>query len=176
MKIAITGHRDIEKSLGYSAHDNQGQSYNVEAFRHASHVMYKFIHDIRSRHEHVTFGSGMARGWDEILALVAIALNVDLELFVPANIQWHQHRALSGGSRPQAIHYQDILDKVSLDKVHEIPKSYGTGHMFANFARNQAMIDWSNEIYSFKYFKSTGTDHAIRSAKVCNKYKGNIAY
>ena len=132
--------------------------------------------------------SGMARGVDEVFADYAIKNNLSLVLSIPNSIEWHSTRgARKGGGRAQALKYQEILDYVNNkinngDKnsgIYEIKKNYKSPlsdevFKYANFARNQHMIDMSNIFISYKNYNSAGTDHAITAAKKSGKYYGNV--
>lgn len=177
MKIAITGHREIEKALEYKINNN-GEKYNVEAFDELYNLFSRKISEICKINEihlqDLTLISGMARGADEVLAIFAIRNKLPLILSIPGSIKWHKDRGLSKGFRAQAIYYTKILTYSRLT-IFEIQKNYNGGnYSLVNIARNQHMIDIADGIISFSRYSSTGTNDGIARAKKANKYLGNI--
>lgn len=177
MKIAITGHREIEKALKYKV-NNVGEKYNVEAFNEVYNLFSNKIQAICEEKkialQDLTLISGMARGADEVLAIFAIRNNLPLILSIPGSIKWHKDRGLSKGFRAQAIYYNKILLYPKLT-IFEIQKNYnGNNYSLVNIARNQHMIDIADGIISFSRYSSTGTNDGIARAKKANKYLGNI--
>jgi hypothetical protein len=76
--------------------------------------------------------------------------------------------------RAQAIFYDYILSYDKLE-IFEIKKIYNNKeYYFANFARNQHMVNISDGVYCFKSYNSSGTDDCIKRAKEQNKFLGNI--
>lgn len=180
IKIALTGHTNIEKAYSCQLIDN-GEIYNQEAYDKAyieiSELLFNLIDNKKIDISNVVLISGMARGADEIFAQIALDNNIRLELSIPHSIQWHKNRASRGFGnktiRAQAIEYDKFLDKAN--QITEIKKTYGDGnHKFANFARNQHMVDSANFVISFKKYDSSGTDHCIGEAKKQGKYYGNV--
>lgn len=169
MKLAFTGHTNIEKA--YNVNYNP-ENYNVYAFTNCYKVIESKILYFKEKYGDVTVISGMARGVDEVAALVAIKHNLNLILAIPHTIHWHKNRK-DQGKRLQAIYYDDILAYAN-SEAFEIKKIYGEGHKFANFARNAFMVDIADKVVSFKAYDSTGTDHCIAYAKKQNKYHSNI--
>ena len=176
MIIAFTGHTNIEKALGMKLIGN-GETYVKEAFDQIVYDITTIINNYCIRKnidpKSITVVSGMARGVDEAAAFYAIWNNLPLIISVPNSISWHKHRPLSKGIHAQAISYDEILKYPKLT-VYEIKKDYGLGHPFANFARNQHMVDIANAILSYKKYDSTGTYHCIKAAKKKGNYLGNI--
>lgn len=176
MIIAFTGHTNIEKALGRQL-DGSGESYNENSFNQIvydiSMVIQNYCEIKKIDPKSITIVSGMARGVDEAAAFYAIWNNLPLILSIPNSVSWHKTRPLSRGIHAQAISYDVILayDKLT---IYEIKKDYGQGHPFANFARNQHMVDISDAILSYKKYDSTGTDHCIKAAKKKGNYLGNI--
>lgn len=170
MKIAITGHTNIEKSLNLLLIADNGQKYNEDAFK----KVFNYISEGLKKYNNPTIISGMARGVDEVFAFYAIKNNLPLILSVPNSIKWHKNRNLSRNMRAQAVYYDKILDYDKLE-IYEIKKEYnGNTYPFANFARNQHMVDIADGIFSFKTYDSTGTDDCIKRAKQQQKYLGNL--
>ena len=176
MKIAFTGHTNIEKANGKGLGQN-GSLYNSEILKlvidEVTFVLSNWCLENGVSFNEVEVISGMARGLDEVVALMAIQNNLKLILAIPNSIGWHKNRGLSRGVRAQAVHYDYILGYDKLE-IYEIKKDYGTGHPFANFARNQFMVDIANGVFSYKKYESTGTDHCIKAAEKRGNYYGNI--
>lgn len=179
--IALTGHTNIEKCYNENLINN-GEEYNIVAYNKAyfeiESYLFKIIKEKNLRLDEVCLISGMSRGADEIFADIAYNNNMNLILSIPHSINWHKNRVLRNIKdvqiRAQAINYDKFLkyDKV---QIFEIKKDYGKGnHMYANFARNQHMVDICDLLISFKKYNSVGTDHCIKSGKLQNKYYGNV--
>lgn len=180
MKLAITGHTNIEKASGFELVRKGGVKYNLEAFETVYQIidqnLKSFLAENNINLEDITLISGMARGIDEVFAVYAIRNNLPLILSIPANIKWHQNRDLSRGMRAQAVHYDRILEYKNIAGIYEIGKQYGEGnHQFVNFARNQHMVDIADYVFCFKAYDSTGTDDCINRAKKANKFATNLA-
>lgn len=169
MKLAFTGHTNIEKAYNVEYFPNV---YNKFALENCYKMIQSKILNFKEKFGYVQVISGMARGVDEVAAMVAIKHNLDLILAVPHSVEWHKNRK-DQGKRLQAIYYDDIL-KYRKVQVFEVKKNYGEGHKYANFARNAFMVDLSDQVVSFKAYDSTGTDHCIAYAKKRNKYHSNI--
>jgi len=170
MILSLTGHTNIEKALGKELIDKHGCKYNQIAFKQAFEIISKKILE----YNNPTLVSGMARGADEVFAFIAIYFNLNLILSVPNSVYWHKNRQFSRNFRAQAIFYDYILHYRNLT-IHEIKKDYnGEIYPFANFARNQHMVDISDGVFSFKSYESTGTNDCIKRAKQQNKFLGNL--
>ena len=171
--IAFTGHANIEKCWGYEI-QGIGETYNQKAYEQVFNDIQKFIFNFCSKNgisfDNLTIVSGMARGVDEIAALVAIANRINLIASIPVSTYWHKNRELSRGIKAQAIWYDYILNYPKIT-IRNVAKGE---HKFVNFARNADMIEISTYVASYKKYDSTGTDHCIREAKKRNKYLGNI--
>lgn len=176
MKIAFTGHTNIEKANGKGLGQN-GSLYNSEILKQVvdeiTFVLSNWCLENGIPFNEVEVICGMARGVDEVVASMAIQHNLKLILAIPNSIGWHKNRGLSRGIRAQAVYYDYILEYNKLE-IHEIKKDYGTGHPFANFARNQFMVDIADGVFSYKKYESTGTDHCIKAAEKRGNYYGNI--
>jgi len=179
MKIAITGHTNIEKAIDLDLSYDHGQKYNKEAFD----KVYKIVEDnlkLYCFNNKITFNelvliSGMARGIDEIFAILAIRNDLGLILSIPGSISWHKNRSLSRGMRAQAVYYDRILGYKNILEIVEVQKTYNGGkYHFVNMARNQHMVDISDGVFSFKSYDSTGTDDCINRATKSEKYLGNL--
>lgn len=181
MKLAITGHTNIEKiyNLPLPLH---GQIYDKTSWDKLYSQLYfgvlNFLEEKDLSFSELTFISGMARGVDEVWASIAKHNNIPLILSIPNSIAWHKSRPFSRGIRAQAIYYDWILNYDKLE-VFEIRKDYNSpncseNYPYANAARNQHMVDISDYVFSFKSYDSTGTDDCIKRAQQLNKYKGNL--
>lgn len=180
MIITITGHTNIEKAVGLNLAAEHGSKYNKQAFD----IVYNYIFNGISSYcqanflsfNDLTFISGMARGVDEVFAIMAIRNNLNLILSIPNSIAWHKNRSLSRGIRAQAIYYDKILSYDRLVKIYEISKYYSNEtYPFANFARNQNMVDNADIVFAFKAYNSTGTDDCINRSIKKGNFGGNIA-
>lgn len=176
MKIAFTGHTNIEKAKGKEI-IKTGTTYISEVLicvvNEIEFVLREYCIRKNLVFADLTIVCGMARGIDEASALMAMNNNLKLILSIPNSISWHKNRAPSRGIRAQAIYYDFILGYKELE-IFEIKKDYGLGHPFANFARNQHMVDIADAVLSYKVYDSTGTDHCIKAAKKKGNYLGNI--
>lgn len=178
LKLGITGHRDIEKVFGADMPSN-GNRYDQESFEKIYKLVFKkvvgIIKDMNLKREEILFVSGMARGADEVLALLAMKLNVDLMITVPNSVEWHKNRGASNGFRAQAIYYDSILEYKKLVSSLEIKKNYkGGNYKYAALARNQSIIDESTAILSVFGYYSNGTADAIKRAEEADIYAGNV--
>jgi hypothetical protein len=161
--IGITGHGNIETPFNLFYNPNQ---YDSDLF-------IKVFNDINSffkNEQEPVFVSGMARGIDEIFALVAIHNNFDLVLCVPESTEWHKNLPIKE-TRPQAINYDFILNYNNIIQIHETKRILGQ-NVFNN--RNTDIINISDDIYSYHLFESIGTMDCINKAIKENKYRGNI--
>lgn len=172
----FTGHGQIEKQLGLPFVDN-GEGYNPDAFNWMMNEFDRFVllHILPFRKkEDIAFVSGMARGFDEIVALYAIQNDIELILAIPNSLHWHMNRVKTG-AKLQAIFYEEILENIESGNVFIANKEYQGGpYQYGNFARNQLIVDLSACVYSFKIGHSTGTEDCIRRAKKKKRYAGNI--
>jgi len=176
MKIAFTGHTNIEKATGGKL-ISEGSSYSEGVFEKLIAEFDRFIinycKENSLKFQDIEIISGMARGVDEVAAIMAIRNNWNLILAIPNSIEWHKNRELSRGVKAQAIFYDYILNS-NPKEIHEIKKDYGFGHQYANFARNKFMVDIADIVVSYKKYSSTGTDHCINAAIKKGNYYGNI--
>ena len=179
MKFSITGHTSIEKATGLELKYAHGAQYNKEAFD----IVYEKIetglknyceeHDIDFKT--ITLISGMARGVDEVFAIVAIRNGLKLILSIPGSKHWHMNRGLSRDMRAQAVYYSKILAYENKE-VFEISKTYNGGSFyFVNMARNQHMVDIADGVFCYKSYDSSGTDDCIKRAKTKGNFLKNLA-
>ena len=182
MKIALTGHTNIEKCYGYKI-INGGEKYNNDCFELAYNEIYDSLRLLcklnNLKFEELTLISGMARGADEVFAEIAYRNNLKLILSIPHSVNWHKNRSNrrtidKEEIRAQAIEYDKYLN-YDKSEIFEIKKNYNNEQfMFANFARNKHMVDVCDYLISFKRYDSTGTDHCIKEGNKQNKYFGNV--
>jgi predicted NAD-dependent protein-ADP-ribosyltransferase YbiA (DUF1768 family)/O-acetyl-ADP-ribose deacetylase (regulator of RNase III) len=174
-------------------YDNKNEIYYSnevynKVYKDIDKSMNRIMNDKDLKKNNLIIISGMARGVDEIFAEYAIKNNLPLILSIPNSIQWHKGRSKrKDGTKSEAYRYEEIVKYVNnkikngckISKIYEIKKDYKSNYSdeiykFANFARNQHMIDLSDIYISYKMYDSVGTDHAIKNAKKNNKYYGNI--
>ena len=161
--IGATGHVNIEKALNINPKKEDLSEYDENLLDN----MYKKLNELFNGLKNITFISGMARGWDEIIALYAMKRNYNLILAVPNSIQWHKNR--KGKQRTQAILYDRILEYKKV-KINEIKKNYNNKfYYYGYFARNQFIADNSDVLLAFYGYKSGGTLDCIKRAKKLNK-------
>jgi hypothetical protein len=180
MKIAITGHLDIEKSFNIKQEDNH--VYNKEVFNKVFNKIEDFllmyIETNRIDTNDLYLISGMARGVDEIFALIAIKHKYKLIIAVPKSIEYHKNKIVkkTPDIKIQAIQYEEILKYENLEICevsNNIAKERGDYGYF--ITRNQVMVDLSDYVLSFKRYESTGTNDCIDRAIKNKKYLGNIS-
>lgn len=180
MKVAITGHTNIEKALGVELKHENGQKYDSVVFEKVYNQILEnlkfFCKKEKINFKDLTLISGMARGVDEVFAILAIRNQLSLILSIPATIRWHKGRSLSRGMRAQAVYYDRILAYENIVSIHEISKDYNDQQFpLVNLARNQHMVDIADGVFSYKAYDSTGTNDCISRAKKVNKYLVNLA-
>lgn len=170
MHIGITGHIKIEKACK-KKYSGDGSEYDTECFNKVFSEIENFLleyfnNDLASH----TFYSGMARGVDEIFGLIAIKHNAPLVLVLPNSLKWHKNlKAADGNMRAQAVQYDYILEYKNLKDILEIKKNYnGASFWCGNFARNQALLDNTDIMFSYKRYDSGGTIHCISLCKKQN--------
>jgi uncharacterized phage-like protein YoqJ len=164
--IGITGHANIEFPFNRKYDPN---IYDMDVFKKIFADLEKFL---KSKGQ-VTCCCGMARGVDEIFALVAMKLNLDLIICVPGSVEWHKNlKVHSKFGKAQALNYNLILSYKNLIKIIEVEKDEDSLLVFNK--RNQFIVDNSDEIYSYHLFDSIGTSDCIKKAIIENKYEGNL--
>ncbi len=177
MRIAITGHMDIERCHGITQTNNH--KYNAVAFLKTYNEIEYYLKELcmvkRIQFSELTLISGMARGVDEVFAHIAMNNNLKLILSVPKSIEYHHHKVVKDtpNIKIQAIDYNTILKYPNIE-VHEVNDNMNKGGYGYFLARNQSMVDLSDCVLSYKRYESTGTNDCIDRAKLQNKYYGNI--
>lgn len=179
MILAITGHTNIEKAIGKELKYQNGQKYDSQAFEivlsEIESGLKKYCSENDILFEDLTLVSGMARGIDEIFAILAIRNKLKLILSIPGSIKWHSTRSLSRNMRAQAVYYSKILAYEKIVAIYEVSKTYNNENWpLVNLARNQQMVDIANGVFCYKAYDSTGTDDCIKRAKKANKFLGNF--
>lgn len=178
--IGFTGSRDIEDQNNMELL-NKGLTYNDKTYN----LVYKEI-DIAVKYilleNNLTFkdikiDSGMARGFDEVRALYRMDRKIPLILSIPESVIHHKNKT-SKKIKTQAIKYNQILKYVENNKeseIFEIKDEYnGDKYKYANFARNQNIVDNSNVIISYMKKHSNGTYDCIQRRKKKKIYLGDI--
>lgn len=177
MKIAITGHMDIERCFGIKQVDNH--EYNEEAFNKTYDEIEQYLWSIckerNIKFQDLELISGMARGVDEVFARIAMNNNLKLILSIPKSIEYHQHKVVKATPtiKIQALDYNTILS-YPFKEVVEVNDNLNKGGYGYFLARNQSMVDLSDYVISYKRYESTGTNDCIDRAKEQNKYIGNV--
>ncbi|SMC08405.1 DNA-processing protein DprA [Nitratiruptor tergarcus] len=170
MKIAITGHVNIEKANGKKLIDYRKYDEEVfeKVYEEIALMMEKVFEDLHIEKNDVVLISGMARGVDEIFALYAMNNGLPLFAAIPHKIYWHKAR------KESAIRYDEILEYAKKSAgFQEISKNYkNIGSSF--FARNQFMVDMADIVISYMKYNSPGTMDTIKRAKEAGKYYGNV--
>jgi hypothetical protein len=179
MKIAVTGHTNIEKAVGLELKYDHGIKYDHVAFELVYDEMLaglkEFCLEKKVTFEDLTLISGMARGVDEVFAIIAIRNKLKLILSIPASIKWHKDRGYSKDMRAQAIFYDRILNYEGIIEIFEVGKNYREMNFpLVNLARNQQMVDIADGVFQYSAYSSTGTDDCTKRAKVANKFLGNL--
>ena len=165
MIIGITGHANLETPFGVEYNPNE---YDPIIFNRVFNDLESFL---KSKGR-VTCCLGMARGVDEIFALAAIKLGLDLILCIPKNIDWHKNLNVhEARGRAQAINYQHILDYKNIKTIIEVEKTIDQ-NVFND--RNQVIVNSSDSLFSYHLFESIGTMDCIRRGKLNNIYMGNL--
>ena len=177
MKIAITGHLDIERC--FNIKENSNHIYNEEAYKKTYKQIEEYLNNI-CKEKNIHFKdleliSGMARGVDEIFAHIAIINKLKLIICIPKSIEFHKNKIVkeTPDIKIQAIDYERILLYENI-KIYEVDNNLNMGGYGYFLARNQVMVDLSDYVISFKRYESTGTNDCIYRAKEQNKYLGNI--
>ena len=97
--IAFTGHTNIEKCCGLPVPEN-GNVYDKSAYDRVYNDLSMFMEKL-SKLKNIPLNnfkivSGMARGFDEVVAMYAINMNLDLILSIPHSTVelTYRHKAL----------------------------------------------------------------------------------
>lgn len=171
--IGITGHCNIERA--YNKNDKDTHIYNEEVFQKVFLDIETFILNYikREKINNPCFISGMARGVDEIFALIAIKHNLPLIICVPNNLNWYKNKLIEG-RKIQALNFDLILNYKNLISIKESTSNLNLGNYGYFLSRNSSIVFHSNIIFSFKKYESQGTNDCIDKAINDNKYGGNI--
>jgi len=176
--VAVTGHVDIE-AVFRRAPPLGGAAYDPEVRLRVGEELACYLETVLCERRGIapsslTIVSGMARGVDELAAFYAMDHDLPLICVVPNSVRWHQSRPAVKGVRAQAIEYPRILAYERVQVV-EVKKDYRGGpYPYANFARNQALVDIADEVISWKRRDSAGTEDCIQRARDAGKYFGNV--
>ena len=163
LTFGFTGHTNVEKALGVKPVANDLSQYEDGLLDWFFAEFDEFFEALDVGNKEIVFISGMARGWDEIVALYAMQKKYELILAIPNRVSWHMNRWSK--KRSQAIFYKKILEYEKSNAV-EVRKNY-KNHQFSNgfFARNQYIVDHSDILIAFKGYESPGTNDCIKRAK-----------
>lgn len=171
-KIAIVGPVDIERALKSKTKHPEGRKYVKKIFDDVYSEIESYIFEKYDK-DNITLVSGMARGVDEVVAIMAIRHNIPLIIVVPVSTDWHKNRGLYKGMKAGAIYYDKILKYKKLTIYNVTDKGK---HQYINFARNEQLIKMSDVVYSYynNLRKTNGTKNAIWTAKKFGLYGGNL--
>ena len=177
MKIAITGHLDIERCFNIKQVDNSIYdlvSYN-SVFQEIELYLMSFATQKNIDFTSLELVSGMARGVDEIFALIAIKHNLKLTISIPKSIHYHRNKKIKSAPnlKIQALNYDDILSYNKLTII-EVNDNLNKGNYGYFLARNKDMVERSDYVLSYKCYDSTGTNDCIDRARKASKYIGNV--
>ena len=128
-----------------------------------------FLNKRASEHDLMVI-SGMAEGWDELVARKCIDLRVPFIAAVPhpgyGAYYWSADHSLTGADRTPD--FNCLL--ASASEVHYICAGiYDQSGLHSNFARNQWMVDRADEMVVHREAKSRGTDDCLRRAEKAGK-------
>ena len=177
MKIAITGHMNIEKCFGITQNNNH--IYDESVFIRVSNTIEEYLRELclvkRIKFNDLELISGMARGVDEIFAKIAMDNNLKLVICVPKSVDFHHFKVDYNNPtiKIQAIEYDNILEYDRLEII-EVDDNFDQGNYWYFLARNQSMVDISDFVISFSCYDSEGTQDCIQRAKKQNKYLENV--
>lgn len=133
----------------------------------------KFIVDNAGTYD-LTVISGMAEGWDELVARRCVALGVPFVAALPHQgygaYYWSAEHSLSGQDRTGELN--ELL--AAATSVHSICTGiYGEidgRRLHSNFVRNQWMVDHADELVAHREpGLSRGTDDCLRRAQEADK-------
>lgn len=146
MKIAVTGHRNLNKE-----YDGIGPM---------STWIKKEVNNILDKHGPVMLISGMALGVDILFAEIAIERNLDLLAAIPCR---GQEKVWPSKSQDR---YNKILRYENCEKVH-VSENYSG---WAMQKRNEYMVDNSDLLIAvWNHIAIGGTYNCVKYAKKVNK-------
>lgn len=128
-----------------------------------------FLNKRATEHD-LTVISGMAEGWDELVARRCLALDIPFIAAVPhpgyGAYYWSADRSLSGTDR--VPEFLELLARAS--EVHYICGGVrDQSGLHSNFARNQWMVDRAHELVAHKEGASRGTTDCLSRASKAEK-------
>lgn len=171
MNIGITGHTNIEKC--HNLNDTNTFVYDLNAFNKTYNEIEKALLNFIKDKKDITLVSGMARGVDEIFALIAIKHNFKLILCIPNSMNWYKNKIVNN-LKIQALNFDEILKYNNIITIIESKENYNQGNYGYFLSRNQDIVDQSDVILSYKKYESKGTNDCIERAIKSNKYLFNI--
>lgn len=171
--IGITGHCNIE--LIHNQNDDNTYIYNQFAFSKTFLEIEFFILNYikEMKLNDICFVSGMARGVDEIFALIAIKHNFKLIICIPKELIWYKNKIIEN-RKIQALNFDFILNYKNLIQIIESKDNLNLNNYGYFLSRNSIIVEQSNIIFSYKKYESIGTNDCIDKSISNNKYGGNI--
>lgn len=125
---------------------------------------------LQQKHPNLQLISGMAEGWDEAVAKVALRNNIPYSVYLPNNgygkYYWGEHSFL-GVDR---MHTFNELVLGATERIVVCKSLYVDG-VHANFVRNQAMVDACDGALVFDALSSGTKDAVTRLIKAGKPYK-----
>ena len=119
----------------------------------------RYLIQLREEHSDLVLISGMAEGWDELIAVLAIELSIPFLAYVPhptyGEYYWGKTSYLG---RDRLSRFRELLGKAA--EIHISSDSLYVGGTHANFIRNADMVNKSD--FALVYDKnSRGTRDAV---------------
>lgn len=149
------------------------QSVPVEDKIVAKEVVIKELTRLKEKYD-LTVMSGMAEGFDKLLALCAIELDIPLVAVIPnkgyGNYYWGRN-SLTGSN--MMAQFNDILSKAVkviyvMEDIYKTSSIYGPGGKHSNFIRNEHMVNECDGLLVWDP-SSRGTAQCLTYAKKVGK-------
>ena len=146
------------------------RSLATQSFQHKQDIAYSLHATVRAlqlEHHDLVLMSGMAEGWDEAIAWIAIHLHIPLIAAVPNRgygaFYWGEHSYHNTDRLTKFLNYLKQAQEV----VYVCESIYENG-LHANFHRNQYMVDRANEFLVYDP-TSRGTSDCVRRINAAGK-------
>jgi len=148
------------------------QSASIEDKNKAHEIVTNELIRLRKKYEDLIIMSGMAEGFDKLLAIVALELGIPLWCAIP-NIKYGDYywgrKSLTG--KNQMDQFNDIISHA--DSVVYIDQEYGITGLYRdgkhlNFIRNEYMVNAANAFLVWDP-SSKGTAHCFAEIRKANK-------
>ena len=127
----------------------------------------RFILQLREEHPDIIIISGMAEGWDEMLAVIAVRNNIPFHAYIPhptyGDYYWGRKSLLN---RNRLDRFQELVGQAK--NVHVSALELYVNGTHANFIRNQDMVDACDMALVYNP-ESRGTRDAVMRLKQANK-------